>query len=77
MINIVMFVRKFNKFMRMKKYGNGRKPKEMIKGELSKRENDPIVCYECKKLSHIKFECPLLKKQYKRLKKSYGGHIER
>ena len=38
----------------------------MIKGESSKRENDPIVCYECKKLGYIKFECPILKKQSKK-----------
>ena len=36
--------------------------KKMIKGESSKRENDPIVCYECKKPGHKKFECSLLKK---------------
>ena len=60
-----MFAKKFNKFMRKKKYGNARKPQRrgMIKKESSKKENDPIVCYECKKPSHIKFECPLLKKQ--------------
>ena len=55
---MAMFAKKFKKFMRMKKYGNWKKPqrREMIKGELSKRENDPIVCYECRKLGHIKFE---------------------
>ena len=54
--------------MRMKKYGNARKLQriEMIKGESSKKEKDPIVCYECKKPGHIKFECPFLKKQSKR-----------
>ena len=40
--------------------------REMIKGESSKREKDPSVCYECKKPGHIKFECPFLKKQSKR-----------
>ena len=42
-----MFARKFNKYMRMKKYGNAKKSqkREMIKGESSKREKDPIVCY--------------------------------
>ena len=65
---MAMFAKKFNKFIRMKKYGNTRRPqrREISKGELSKRENDPIVCYECKKLGHIKFECSLLKKQSKR-----------
>ena len=53
-----MFARKFNKFMRMRKFENGRKPqrKDMVKGESSRREKDPIMCYECKKLDHIKFE---------------------
>ena len=61
---MAMFARKFNKIMRMKKYANARKPqrREMIKEESSKKENDLIVCYECKKPGHIKFECPLLKK---------------
>ena len=37
---MTMFARKFNKFMRMKKFGNGRRPqrKDMIKGESSKRK---------------------------------------
>ena len=63
--DIAMFARKFNKFMRMKKYGNARKPQkgDMFNGKSSKRENDSIMCYECKKLGHIKFECPLLNKQ--------------
>ena len=66
--DMAIFTRKFNKYMRMKKYGNARKPqrREIIKGESSKRENDPIVCYESKKPGHIKFDCPLLNKQSKR-----------
>ena len=65
-----MFARKFNKFMRMKKYGNARKPqrREMIKIESSKTKG-PNYVFECKKLSHIKFECPLLKKQSKKSSK--------
>ena len=76
--DMVMFARKFNKFMRMKKYKNARKPqrKEMIKGESSKKENDQIVCYECKKSGYIKFECPLLKSNQKAKQKGNGGHIE-
>ena len=37
-----------------------------MRGESSKKEKYPIVCYECKKSGHIKFECPLLKKQHSR-----------
>ena len=66
-----MFAKKFNKFMKMKKYENKRMPqrREMSNGESSKREKNHIVCYECKKLGHIKFKCPLLKKQLERLNK--------
>ena len=58
-----MFARKFNKYMKMKKFGNGRRPqrRKMIKWESNKRENNPVICYECKKLGHIKFECPFWK----------------
>ena len=49
----------------MRKFGNGRKPNksDMVKGESSRREKYLIINYECKKLGHIKFECPLLKKR--------------
>ena len=65
---MTMFARKFNKFMRMKKFGNEKRHqrRDIMKGESSKKENDPIVCYECKKSSYIKFECLLLKKQHSR-----------
>ena len=45
--DMAMFSWKFNKFMRMKKYENARKPqrREMIKEKLSKREKDLIVRY--------------------------------
>ena len=50
---------------RMRKFGNGRKPqrRDMVKGEPSRKENDPSVCNECKKSWHIKYDCPFWKKQ--------------
>ena len=32
-------------------------------------KNDQIICYECKKSGHIKFECPKLKKSFKKDRK--------
>ena len=58
---MAMFAKRFNKFMRMNK---ARRPprKEIMKGDSSKKEKEPIICYECKKPGHIKFECPMWKK---------------
>ncbi|KAH1091385.1 hypothetical protein J1N35_018642 [Gossypium stocksii] len=53
---IVMFARKFKKFMKFNKAE--RFPwRDIIKGESSKKENDPIICYECKNPVYIKSEC--------------------
>ena len=42
---MAMFSRKFNKFVRMKKFGNGRQPqkRDMIKGESSKRGKKTLL----------------------------------
>ncbi|KAA3466698.1 zf-CCHC domain-containing protein/UBN2 domain-containing protein [Gossypium australe] len=47
---MVMFARRFKRFMRLK-----------IE---SSKEKDPIVCYECKKSGHVKFDCPQWKKMW-------------
>lgn len=54
---MVMFARKFKKFMKFNK-AKRFLWRDIIKGESSKKENDPIICYECKNLGYIKFECP-------------------
>ncbi|KAH1032312.1 hypothetical protein J1N35_044486 [Gossypium stocksii] len=59
---MAMFAKKFKTFMKFNKAKRflGR---DNIKSELSKKENDPIICYECKKPGDIKFDCPQLKKK--------------
>ncbi|KAK5793526.1 hypothetical protein PVK06_034676 [Gossypium arboreum] len=56
-VNMAMFAKKFKKFMKFNKAKIFLR-RDIIKGEPSKKENDPIICYECKKLSHIKFDWP-------------------
>ncbi|KAA3488200.1 Copia protein [Gossypium australe] len=59
---MAMFAKKFKKFMKFNKAKRFPK-REIIKDEPNKNEKDQIVCYECKKLGHIKFDCPQLKKK--------------
>ncbi|KAK8349158.1 hypothetical protein V6Z12_A06G124100 [Gossypium hirsutum] len=63
-----MFVRRFKRFMKSNK-GRRLQKKERLKIE-SIKENDPIICYECKKLGHTKLDCPQWKKNGSRIKNS-------
>ncbi|KAH9743963.1 Integrase catalytic domain-containing protein [Citrus sinensis] len=58
---LVMLARRFRKFF--KKTGERRKFRN-LKNQQEKKE--VIICYECKKPSHIRSECPLLKKLKKK-----------
>ncbi|KAH1046917.1 hypothetical protein J1N35_037701 [Gossypium stocksii] len=60
--DMVMFAKKFKKFMKFNK-GKRFPRRDIIKGEPKKKEKDQIICYECKKSGHIKFDCPQLKKK--------------
>lgn len=64
-----MFIaKKFKKIpLRRKKKSFPKKGSKNEKDKQAKRE--PIVCYECKKLSHIKYDYPLLKSKWKTKKK--------
>ncbi|KAA3473291.1 zf-CCHC domain-containing protein/UBN2 domain-containing protein [Gossypium australe] len=53
---MTMFARRFKKFIRSNRNRKFQK-NEGIKVE-SIKENDSIICYKCKKLGHIKFDCP-------------------
>lgn len=65
---MAMFTRKFKRFMRKKKESE----KKFFKNDLTKKENnkaDSIICYNCKKPGHIKFDCPQAKESSKKAKR--------
>ncbi|KAK8309816.1 hypothetical protein V6Z12_D02G148800 [Gossypium hirsutum] len=69
---MTMFAKRFKRFMRSNK-GRQFQKKEGLNNE-STKDNDPIICYECKKQGHIKFECPQWKKRGLR-KQKLKAHI--
>ena len=69
--DLALMARKFKRFMKRKKQNFKRK---LFKGESSKdreQEKDKklFICFECKKPSHFKMDCFLLKKLSKKVKK--------
>ena len=66
---MALITRRFKKFLKKKKQGMRKRPP--TKGEYSKEKDkdQPLICYECKKLRHFKSECPQLKKDPKKYKK--------
>ncbi|KAA3487712.1 zf-CCHC domain-containing protein/UBN2 domain-containing protein [Gossypium australe] len=58
---MTMFARRFKRFMKSNKRKWLQK-KEGLKLE-STKENDSIICYECKRPGHIKIDCPQWKKK--------------
>ena len=74
-----MIVRKFKKFIERKWRFNR---KLIKKGEISrdkkkergKEKDQGPVCYECKKLGHLRYDCPLIKSSVrKKMKKALLG----
>ncbi|KAE8677928.1 hypothetical protein F3Y22_tig00111473pilonHSYRG00032 [Hibiscus syriacus] len=57
---MTLFAKRFRKMMRPYR-GRKFKRNEGLKNE--PKENDPIICYECKKPGHVKYDCPQLKKK--------------
>ncbi|KAK8292027.1 hypothetical protein V6Z12_D06G095400 [Gossypium hirsutum] len=64
-----MFARRFKRFMKSNK-GREFQKKEGLKLE-STEEKDLIICYECKKLRHVKYDCPQLKRKGSSKLKTY------
>ncbi|KAL4363760.1 hypothetical protein GQ457_04G018090 [Hibiscus cannabinus] len=48
----------FKKFSRIMK-----EKKEQSKHESRKMRHDPIICFECKRSGHVKYDCPRTKKR--------------
>ena len=65
---IALIIRKFKRFLKRKQGMRKRLP---TKGEHSKKKDreQPLICYECKKLGYFRSECPQLKKVLKKYKK--------
>ncbi|KAK5825339.1 hypothetical protein PVK06_020162 [Gossypium arboreum] len=58
---IEMFARRFKRFMKSNKGIRFQKMEELKLKYM--KEKDLIICYECKKLGYIKFDCPQWKKK--------------
>ena len=68
---LALIIRKFKKFMKDKRFKGRRftSRKESQKKEASlnvDKEKNDIICYKCKKLRHIKYDCPLYKSKAKK-----------
>ena len=61
---IAMLTRNFNRFLKRKHPSRTRDFIKKYERE-SKKKTKEVTCYECKKLSHIKCECPKLKSKNK------------
>ena len=55
---MTLFAKRFKRFMKSN-HGKRFQRREGFKNE--HKERDPIICYECKKPGHIKFNCPNLR----------------
>lgn len=61
-----LITRNFSKYLRLKKYGANWRSFRREKGDKGEWNNqDVIICYECKKLIHVKYNCPNIKKKIK------------
>ncbi|KAK9031776.1 hypothetical protein V6N11_056065 [Hibiscus sabdariffa] len=65
------------RFTRFMKSNRGRKflRKGEFKNKNREEEKDQLICYECKKLGHIRTECPQLKKKSFGKKKKLKAHV--
>ncbi|GMI86605.1 hypothetical protein HRI_002329800 [Hibiscus trionum] len=68
---MAMFAKRFKRFMRSNK-GRRFQREEGFKND--NKVKDPIICYECNKSGHIKFDCPQLKKKSYE-KKKHKAHV--
>ncbi|KAK8500261.1 hypothetical protein V6N12_029978 [Hibiscus sabdariffa] len=71
---MAFLARRFTRFMK-----SNRGKKFLRKGEFKNKnreeEKDQLICYECKKLGHIRTKCPQLKKKSFGKKKKLKAHV--
>ncbi|KAE8734950.1 hypothetical protein F3Y22_tig00000541pilonHSYRG00037 [Hibiscus syriacus] len=68
---MTLFSKRFRKLI---KPNRGRKFERNEGFKNEPNEKDPIICYECKKLGHVKYDCPQLKKNGQS-KKKHKAHM--
>jgi len=67
---IVMLIGQFTKFFRYDKFGGNQRNFRRKKVDKEEWSNmDAIICYECKKLDHVKYDCSNVKKKGSKFKK--------
>ena len=59
-VEIAMLIKNFNRFLKRKLPSRSKNFNKKYEGE-RKMKTKEVTCYECKKPSHIKSECPKLK----------------
>ena len=62
-----MLTRNFNKFLKRKHSSKTKDFNKKYEGD-GKKKTKEVACYECKKLGHIRSECPKLKFKNKGVK---------
>ena len=76
--DLALITRKFNKFIRGERFRGKRftSRRDLSKKEFSSHgdkerweKKKDLVCLKCKKLGHIKYDCPIYKSEAKRRKK--------
>ena len=63
-VEIAMLTKNFNRFLKRKFPSRSKHFNKKYEGE-GKMKTKEVTCYECKKLGHIKSECPKLKSRTK------------
>ena len=66
---MTLFTRRFNKMFKKGQFFRIQGRKNF--GKQEKLKKDPIICFECKKLGHIKVDCPKLRNDKKSFKENF------
>ena len=66
-IEIFLLATKVRNFLKKKNYYPRKKP---LGRRVRKKESEEGVCFECKKLGHLRIDYPQLKKKFKKKKRT-------